>query len=77
MMWTAAPWSHWLGMTSFWVVLVVVAVWATGRIVPAVGASQPAARSILDVRLARGEIDIAEYRRLRYELTATEQERHA
>lgn len=71
MMWTAAPWWHWLGMASFWAVLVVVAIWATGRVVPAAGVVQPSARSLLDARLARGEIAIAEYRRLRHELAET------
>lgn len=73
-MWTAAPWWHWLGMASFWAVLVLVAVCATGRIVPAAGAAQPSARSLLDARLARGEISIDEYRRLRHELPATGQD---
>lgn len=77
MMWTAAPWWHWLGMASFWMVIVVVAIWATGRIVPAPGGAQPSARSILDGRLARGEIDVAEYRRLRHELTPAGQDHHA
>ena len=77
MMWTAAPWWHWLGMASFWMVIVVVAIWATGRIVPAPGGVQPSARSILDGRLARGEIDVTEYRRLRHELIADRQEHHA
>lgn len=62
MMWTAAPWWHWLGMASFWTVLVLIAIWATGRIAPA---GRPAARAVLDLRLARGQIDVAEYRRLR------------
>lgn len=76
-MWAAAPWWHWLGMASFWAVVVLVAIWAAGRIVPAAGAVQPSARSILDGRLARGEIDIGEYRDLRHELATTGQEHHA
>lgn len=77
MMWAAAPWWHWLGMASFWALVLLVAIWATGRVVPAAGGAQPSARSILDVRLARGEIDIGEYRRLRRELTATGQDHRA
>lgn len=74
MMWTVAPWWHWVGMAAFWAVLVLVAVWATGRIAPAGDAAQPAARAVLDMRLARGEIDVAEYRRLRHELTTVGQD---
>lgn len=77
MMWTAAPWWHWLGMASFWLVIVLVAIWATARPFPAGETSQHAARSILDERLARGELDVAEYRRLRHELTAARQDHHA
>ena len=77
MMWTAAPWWHWLGMASFWAVIVLVAIWATARLFPSGETSQNAARSILDGRLARGELDVAEYRRLRQELTAAEQDHHA
>ncbi len=74
MMWTAAPWWHWLGMASFWMIIVVVALWATGRIVPVTAAVQTSARSTLDGRLARGEISIEEYRRLRHELAAAGQD---
>ena len=31
-MWTTASWWHWLGMASFWMMIVVVAMWAGGRI---------------------------------------------
>lgn len=77
MMWTVAPWWHWLAMASLWMVIVVVAIWAAGRLVPAPRAAQPSVRSILDGRLAKGEIDVAEYRRLRHELTAAGQDHHA
>ena len=77
MMWTAAPWWHWLGMASVWAVLVLVAIWATGRIAPACGARQSAARAVLDVRLARGEFGVDEYRRLRYELPPAGQDHRA
>jgi putative membrane protein len=74
MMWTVAPWWHWLSMAGFWLVVVLVAIWATTRLFPA-GAPPPSARTILDERLARGELDIDEYRHLRHELTATGQGR--
>ena len=70
MMWTAAPWWHWFGMASFWLVILLVCIWAVGRLFPASRPASGDARSILDVRLARGEIDLAEYRRLREELTS-------
>jgi|GEM_PF-4245009 len=77
MMWTAAPWWHWLGMASLWAVLVLVAIWATGRIAPAGRTRRPAPHADLDVRFAQGEIGSEEYRRLRHELTATAQDQGA
>jgi putative membrane protein len=74
MMWTVAPWWHWLTMAGFWLVVVLVAIWATTRLFPA-GDPSPSARTILDERLARGELDLDEYRHLRHELTATGQGR--
>jgi putative membrane protein len=73
-MWTVAPWWHWLSMAAFWLVLVLVAIWATTRLFPA-GDPPPSARALLDERLARGELDVDEYRRLRHELTSPRQER--
>jgi putative membrane protein len=70
MMWTGAPWWHWFGMASFWLIVLLVAIWAAARLFPASGSTREDARSILDARLARGELDVAEYRRLREELTA-------
>lgn len=59
----------WIGMVAFWA-FVIWAVWAmvtgtTRR--PSQPPRSPGgdARGILDERLARGEIDIEEYRRLR------------
>jgi putative membrane protein len=56
-------------MIAFWVVVVVVVVWGVSRLFPA----QPPvgdARSILDARLAAGDIDPATYRAVREELAA-------
>lgn len=65
MMWGLAPWWHWLGMVVFWVVLVVVAIWAVGRLFPPTTPPPTPARATLDERLARGEVDPEQYRRLR------------
>jgi putative membrane protein len=56
-------------------VVVLVAIWATTRPFPA-GDPPPSARPILDERLARGELDLDEYRHLRDELNAAGQGRH-
>jgi putative membrane protein len=73
MMWPVAPWWHWLSMAGFWLVIVLLAIWATTRLFPAAGDPPLSARRILDERLARGELDIEEYRHLRHELTAAGQ----
>lgn len=75
MMWTAAPWWHWLWMAAFWGVILIGALWATHRLFPTGTSSPPSPRAILDERLARGELDVEEYRRLRQELTAAGQGR--
>jgi uncharacterized membrane protein len=64
MMWTSAPWWHWLGMAGFWVVILLVALWAATRLFPSTETRPRTPRSILDERLARGEIDVSTYRRL-------------
>lgn len=69
MMWTVAPWWHWLSMAAFWLAIVLVAIWATTRLFPAPD-RHPSARAIVDERFARGELDLDEYRRLRNELAA-------
>lgn len=68
MMWTTAPWWHWVGMAGFWLAILLVAIWATVRLFPAETSRPASVRSILDERLGRGEIDVEEYRRLREEL---------
>lgn len=70
MMWTAAPWWHWLPMAAAWAVIVLVAIWAMVRLFPAETHAPPSARTILDERLARGELDVDEYRHLRAQLDA-------
>ena len=69
--------AGWLFMSLFWVLLLVVIVWAAAQLfpgrrdsaAPAAGPStepplgQP--RQILDRRLASGEIDVATYEQLR------------
>lgn len=66
MMWDWAPWWHWLSMAGVWIVGIGVIVWAVTVLFPS--PSPPDARRILDQRLARGELDVDEYRRLRDEL---------
>ena len=58
----------WLSMIAFWVVVVAVVVWGVSRLFPA----QPVAdaRSVLDARLAAGDIDQGTYRAIRDELAA-------
>lgn len=68
MMWDWGPWWHGLPMMAFWLVTLVAIVWAVTRLFPA-GQSDDA-RQVLDGRLARGELDVDEYRRLRDELEA-------
>jgi putative membrane protein len=65
MMWSVAPWWHWLGMVAFWVLLIGTAVWAIGYLFPSGRDRSEAARAVLDERLARGDIDADEYRHLR------------
>jgi putative membrane protein len=64
-MWGWNPWWHWLVMAGWWVLVLVVVVWVASRLFPA---QRPGAREVLDRRLATGEIDLEEYRRLRDEL---------
>jgi putative membrane protein len=77
MFWYGSHWAFWqaglmwLGMIAFWA-LVIWAVFALVRSASGGSSSQPGdepptdnARRILDERLAKGEIDVEEYRRLR------------
>jgi putative membrane protein len=68
----------WVLMTLFWVLLIVavvgLVVWIFPRGTRPSGASQQpvSPREVLDLRLARGEIDVATYRALRQELHGPE-----
>lgn len=73
MFWYGGHWAFWeiglmwIGMIAFWAFLI----WAVYALVtsatrkPGHGPGGEDARRILDQRLARGEIDAEEYRRLR------------
>lgn len=55
-------------MWLFWIVLIVLVVWAVRGLGNGGAATPPrdaSARELLDARFARGEIDEAEYRRRR------------
>lgn len=71
-------WNHgmdagwWILMSVFWVAIIGLAIWAIMRLVPGRGGDGGSAGSrgdtpeeILDRRLARGEIDVEEYRRVK------------
>ena len=68
MMWNAATWWHWLPMTIIWLIVVGTIVWAAMSVFPAERHRGSTARTVLDERLARGQLDLEEYRRLRDEL---------
>ncbi|GAA2758624.1 hypothetical protein GCM10009872_39840 [Actinopolymorpha rutila] len=80
--WGGMGGSGWLVMSLFWLVLIVVIVWAVTRLVhPAGGRGEvgPARREespqeILDRRLASGEIDTATYDELKARLPGRRQE---
>jgi putative membrane protein len=66
----------WIVMSLLWVAVLAVVVWAIARVVPGrrETAAEPAATqeeplTILDRRLARGEIDTATYDELRSKLS--------
>lgn len=63
-------WSvHWGWMWLFWALLIGFVVWAAVRLATTrQGRGGDPARTILDQRYARGEIDDEEYRRRRREL---------
>ena len=66
----------WILMTLLWIFLVALIVWAVAQLFPRTGdAERDTARSpeatpkaILDLRLARGEIDVETYDELREKL---------
>lgn len=67
MMWDWAPWWHWLSMAVLWFAAIAVIASVVGWSFPP-RATDGEARRILDDRLARGDLDVDEYRRLRQEL---------
>jgi putative membrane protein len=86
MMWywgTGVHWWMWLlgfvGMVAFWG-LIVWAIWSvvtSGNGQPEHGQNHGQAQRILDERVARGEIDADEYRRLRDVITTGGQHAHS
>jgi putative membrane protein len=68
MMWHWAPWWQWLWMAGVWIAVIAVIVWAVTALFPNQPRRDP--QQILDDRLARGEIDLDEYRLRRDELHA-------
>ena len=64
-----APWCTtlsglgWVAMVAGWVLVVGLAVWAVCRLFP--GQARPDARTLLEQRLASGELDAEQYRELR------------
>ena len=65
MMWGRALWRHWLGMIVYRAVLITIAIRAVGRLFPPAQGRPSTGRDALDARRARGEMDPAQYRRLR------------
>ena len=67
-------WEGWFFMSLFWVLLVGVIVWAAAQLFPgrrdARTEQQEEPRTILDRRLASGEIDLETYEQLRRTLAA-------
>ncbi|MEW6583648.1 MAG: hypothetical protein AB1416_12910 [Actinomycetota bacterium] len=72
----------WVLMILVWVVLIALVVWAIARLFPTRPDGEPGRpadrdtpQDILDRRLARGEIDVDEYARLREALTGAQEAR--
>lgn len=66
--WTTMGAAGWLMMAGLWLALIVLVVWVVTVAVPNAGPSARRgvdASTVLDERLARGEIDPEEHRRLR------------
>lgn len=74
--------TGWFFMSLFWILLVLVVIWAAANLFPSRGrfadgrgtltAPPEDPRAILDLRLARGEIDVDTYDTLRAKLEAKE-----
>lgn len=59
--------SSWIGMIVVWAAVIGLVVWAVTRLFPS-GRAPIDPQTVLDERLARGEIDADTYRRLRLEM---------
>lgn len=59
---TFSGWS-WVAMVTGWLLVVGLAVWAVCRLFP--GQARLDARTLLEQRLAAGELDAEQYRELR------------
>ncbi|WP_448059220.1 hypothetical protein [Cellulomonas hominis] len=65
--------ASWLATIAVWVVIVALVAWGLGRMFPVrsdADARAADARSILDTRLAAGEIDVETYRAVRTQIDA-------
>ena len=71
--------AGWVFMTLFWVVFIALIVWVGARLFPARGDRDDDRRErpeeLLDRRLARGDIDLDSYDRLREKLQLSRAER--
>jgi putative membrane protein len=65
MVWNGMGFWGWTMMVTFWALLVVLIVWVVRSTMPPRHSEDEGALRILDERLARGEIDPAEYRERR------------
>jgi putative membrane protein len=69
MMWAGGWEIHWIWMIVFWAAVIGLIAWAVTRLAPhGPDGGSDTARTILDERYARGEIDDDEYRQRRSEL---------
>lgn len=66
-MWGWQSWWHWLAMSGLWMVVLGLAVWAAVHLFPS-PEHRSRNRARLDERLARGDLDVEQYRLLRGEL---------
>ncbi len=68
MVWSWVPWWHWVAMALIWLVVLGTIVWAARSTFPPARDARGDTRAVLDARLARGDVDLEQYRRLREEL---------
>jgi putative membrane protein len=65
MYWNGMGWWGWLMMVAFWVVVVLLVVWAVRSTTAGRSIEEKDPLRILDERFARGEIEVEEYRERR------------